>query len=98
MSDEQQMDARLEVVARYRDLGTGVRFMLWLSYPGLRDSFEALDRATGRRGTDSLGPDSTEAQKTGRARSWPCRTGACWRKDRRDSSPGAAAVGCGRGR
>jgi hypothetical protein len=47
MTDERQMDARLEVLAHYREVGPGERFFLWFSYPGLRDSFEAIDRAAG---------------------------------------------------
>lgn len=98
MSDEQQMDVRLEVVARYRDLEPGERLFLWLSYPGLRDSFEAIDRATGRRTDNSRQTGPAETRRSCRARSWPCRTGTGSGKDRRDSSPSTAAVGCGGGR
>jgi hypothetical protein len=94
MSDERQMDARLEVLARYRDLGPGERLFLWLSYPGLRDSFAAIDRATGGSGDDRLRSDSDAARRSGRSRCRPCRTGVSG-KGRPDSRPASAAAGCG---
>lgn len=95
MSDERQMDARLEVLARYRDLGPGERLLLWFSYPGLRDGFQAIDRATGGLADDRPRSDSALAQRSGRSRCRPCRWAAGSRKGRPDSRPASAAFGCG---
>lgn len=44
MSPQDGMDLSLEVLGRYREADVSQRFMMWFSYPGLRDNFEAIDR------------------------------------------------------
>ncbi len=56
MSDQCLIDARLAILARYREAGKGERFYLWFSYPGERDGFEAIDRATDGYGNPLLEP------------------------------------------
>lgn len=76
MTDVSLMDARLEVLARYRDAGKGERFNMWFSYPGLRGGFESLDRVTAGDGNLLLDAEPARDRRcrSGSRRRWlsPC--------------------------
>ena len=77
MTDDRLMDARLAVLARYRDAGKGERFNMWFSYPGARPGFEAIERVSGGSGNvllDSEPARDRRCRSGSRRRRWcsPC--------------------------
>jgi hypothetical protein len=76
MTDFSLMDARLAVLARYRDAGKGERFNMWFSYPGMRDGFAAIEQIKGGQQNPLLAPEParTRRRRTDSRRRWcsPC--------------------------
>lgn len=72
MTEYNLLDARLQVLARYRDAGLGERFNMWFSYPGMRDGFAAIDQIKGGQQNPLLAPEPARPRRcrTNSRRRW----------------------------